>query len=52
MQHFTQHHFYIVYIGRDMERFPKSNKLAQVRYDIRGPIHKEALRLEEEAIKF
>ena len=27
-----------------MERFPKSNKLAQVRYDIRGPIHKEALR--------
>jgi len=30
-----------------MERFPKSNKLAQVRYDIRGPIHKEALRLEE-----
>ena len=34
-----------------MERFPKSNKRAQVRYDIRGPIHKEALRLEEEGNK-
>ncbi|WGE63449.1 pyridoxal phosphate-dependent aminotransferase [Actinobacillus equuli subsp. haemolyticus] len=34
-----------------MERFPKSDKLAQVRYDIRGPIHKEAIRLEEEGHK-
>lgn len=34
-----------------MERFPKSDKLTQVRYDIRGPIHKEALRLEEEGNK-
>lgn len=34
-----------------MDRFPKSDKLAQVRYDIRGPIHKEALRLEEEGHK-
>ena len=34
-----------------MERFPKSDKLAQVRYDIRGQIHKEALRLEEEGNK-
>lgn len=34
-----------------MERFPKSDKLANVRYDIRGAIHKEALRLEEEGNK-
>ncbi len=34
-----------------MDCFPKSDKLAQVRYDIRGPIHKEALRLEEEGHK-
>ncbi|WP_373777006.1 pyridoxal phosphate-dependent aminotransferase [Glaesserella sp.] len=31
-----------------MERFTKTDKLAHVRYDIRGSIHKEALRLEEE----
>ena len=31
-----------------MERFPKSDKLEHVCYDIRGPVHKEALRLEEE----
>lgn len=34
-----------------MERFPKSNKLEHVCYDIRGPVHKEALRLEEEGHK-
>ncbi|MDH2925426.1 alanine-synthesizing transaminase [Nicoletella semolina] len=34
-----------------MERFPKSDKLAHVCYDIRGPVHKEALRLEEEGHK-
>lgn len=34
-----------------MDRFPKSDKLAHVRYDIRGSIHKEALRLEEEGNK-
>ncbi|KAE9531746.1 pyridoxal phosphate-dependent aminotransferase [Ursidibacter arcticus] len=34
-----------------MERFPKTDKLTHVRYDIRGPVHKEALRLEEEGHK-
>ena len=34
-----------------MERFPKSDKLEHVCYDIRGPVHKEALRLEEEGHK-
>lgn len=34
-----------------MERFAKTDKLANVRYDIRGPIHKEAIRLEEEGHK-
>ncbi|OSI12313.1 pyridoxal phosphate-dependent aminotransferase [Neisseria canis] len=34
-----------------MERFPKSHKLDHVCYDIRGPVHKEALRLEEEGHK-
>lgn len=34
-----------------MERFAKTDKLANVRYEIRGPIHKEALRLEEEGHK-
>ncbi|MDG6281592.1 pyridoxal phosphate-dependent aminotransferase [Glaesserella parasuis] len=34
-----------------MERFAKTDKLAHVRYDIRGPIHKEATRLEEEGHK-
>ncbi|WP_107688210.1 pyridoxal phosphate-dependent aminotransferase [Neisseria wadsworthii] len=34
-----------------MERFPKSHKLDHVCYDIRGPVHKEALRLEEEGQK-
>lgn len=34
-----------------MERFPKTDKLAHVRYDIRGAVHKEALRLEEEGHK-
>lgn len=34
-----------------MDRFPKSAKLDQVCYDIRGPVHKEALRLEEEGHK-
>lgn len=34
-----------------MERFTKTDKLANVRYDIRGPIHKEAVRLEEEGHK-
>lgn len=34
-----------------MERFAKTAKLANVRYDIRGPIHKEATRLEEEGHK-
>ncbi|MDO4641267.1 MAG: pyridoxal phosphate-dependent aminotransferase [Neisseria sp.] len=34
-----------------MERFPKSHKLDHVCYDIRGPVHKEALRLEEEGNK-
>lgn len=34
-----------------MELFPKTDKLAHVRYDIRGAVHKEALRLEEEGHK-
>lgn len=34
-----------------MERFGKSDKLENVRYDIRGPVHKEALRMEEEGKK-
>ena len=34
-----------------MERFPKSDKLEHVCYDIRGPVHKEELRLEEEGHK-
>lgn len=34
-----------------MERFSKTDKLANVRYEIRGPIHKEAIRLEEEGHK-
>lgn len=34
-----------------MERFGKTDKLANVRYEIRGKIHKEALRLEEEGHK-
>ena len=34
-----------------MQRFPKSDKLEHVCYDIRGPVHKEALRLEEEGNK-
>ena len=34
-----------------MERFPKSDKLEHVCYDICGPVHKEALRLEEEGHK-
>lgn len=34
-----------------MTFFPKSDKLEQVCYDIRGPVHKEALRLEEEGHK-
>lgn len=34
-----------------MKRFPKSDKLEHVCYDIRGPVHKEALRLEEEGHK-
>ncbi|KPN72001.1 pyridoxal phosphate-dependent aminotransferase [Neisseria sp. 83E34] len=34
-----------------MERFSKSHKLDHVCYDIRGPVHKEALRLEEEGHK-
>ncbi|WP_439286878.1 pyridoxal phosphate-dependent aminotransferase [Lonepinella sp. BR2357] len=34
-----------------MDFFPKSDKLEHVCYDIRGPVHKEALRLEEEGNK-
>ncbi len=34
-----------------MERFPKSSKLDHVCYDIRGPVHREAIRLEEEGHK-
>ncbi|MDY4281213.1 pyridoxal phosphate-dependent aminotransferase [[Pasteurella] aerogenes] len=34
-----------------MKVFPKSDKLEHVCYDIRGPVHKEALRLEEEGNK-
>ncbi|MDH2926557.1 pyridoxal phosphate-dependent aminotransferase [Lonepinella koalarum] len=34
-----------------MEFFPKSDKLEHVCYDIRGPVHQEALRLEEEGNK-
>ncbi|MFU2114132.1 pyridoxal phosphate-dependent aminotransferase [[Pasteurella] aerogenes] len=34
-----------------MRVFPKSDKLEHVCYDIRGPVHKEALRLEEEGNK-
>jgi len=35
-----------------MRLFPKSNKLEHVCYDIRGPVHKEALRLEEEGYDY
>ncbi|MDY3122918.1 MAG: pyridoxal phosphate-dependent aminotransferase [[Actinobacillus] rossii] len=34
-----------------MNYFPKSDKLGHVCYDIRGPVHQEALRLEEEGNK-
>lgn len=34
-----------------MELFPKTDKLANVRYDIRGPVHKEATKMEEEGQK-
>ncbi|MCI5764377.1 pyridoxal phosphate-dependent aminotransferase [Actinobacillus porcinus] len=34
-----------------MNYFPKSDKLEHVCYDIRGPVHQEALRLEEEGNK-
>ncbi len=34
-----------------MKKFLKSSKLDNVCYDIRGPVHKEALRLEEEGHK-
>lgn len=34
-----------------MTKFPKSSKLEHVCYDIRGPVHKEALRLEEDGHK-
>ena len=34
-----------------MEKFPKSSKLDHVCYDIRGPVHKKALQLEEEGHK-
>ncbi|MCW9717755.1 pyridoxal phosphate-dependent aminotransferase [Avibacterium sp. 21-599] len=34
-----------------MTTFPKSSKLEHVCYDIRGPVHKEALRLEEDGHK-
>lgn len=34
-----------------MEKFPKSSKLDHVCYDIRGPVHKKALQLEEEGNK-
>lgn len=34
-----------------MAIFPKSDKLEHVCYDIRGPVHKEALRLEEDGHK-
>ncbi|MDP8033861.1 pyridoxal phosphate-dependent aminotransferase [Pasteurella atlantica] len=34
-----------------MKSFPKSSKLDNVCYDIRGPVHKEAMRLEEEGHK-
>ena len=34
-----------------MELFPKSDKLEHVCYDIRGPVHKEAIRLEEDGHK-
>ncbi|WP_338809551.1 pyridoxal phosphate-dependent aminotransferase [Neisseria leonii] len=34
-----------------MDRFPKSAKLDHVCYDIRGPVHKEAVRLEEDGHK-
>ena len=30
-----------------MERFPKSDRLANVRYEIRGPVMQEAMRMEE-----
>lgn len=33
------------------QKFVKSNKLADVLYDIRGPVHQEAKRLEEEGYK-
>ena len=29
-----------------MERFPKSDRLANVRYEIRGPVMQEAMRME------
>ena len=34
-----------------MEKFPKSSKLDHVCYDIRGPVHKKDLQLEEEGNK-
>lgn len=34
-----------------MDKFPKSAKLDHVCYDIRGPVHKKALQLEEEGNK-
>lgn len=34
-----------------MTKFPKSSKLEHVCYDIRGPVHKEAMRLEEDGHK-
>ena len=34
-----------------MDKFPKSAKLDHVCYDIRGPVHKKALQLEEEGTK-
>ena len=34
-----------------LRSFTKSDKLEHVCYDIRGPVHKEALRLEEEGNK-
>ena len=34
-----------------MDKFPKSAKLDHVCYDIRGPVHKKALQLEEEGHK-
>ena len=34
-----------------MDKFSKSAKLDHVCYDIRGPVHKKALQLEEEGHK-